>query len=95
MGSGESTTRRVSFGLDEDDRVRILRGVKVIQHPIILVYYVYYDNICFRVTLLRESAVKLPECPSVNGSSLGKQGTTLFQMSVISLKNMNIEIFRL
>ncbi|XP_051735489.1 MICOS complex subunit mic25a isoform X1 [Ctenopharyngodon idella] len=29
MGSGESTTRRVSFGLDEDDRVRILRGVKL------------------------------------------------------------------
>lgn len=29
MGSGESTSRRVSFGLDEDDRVRILRGVKL------------------------------------------------------------------
>uniref|UniRef100_A0A671RVJ9 MICOS complex subunit mic25a n=1 Tax=Sinocyclocheilus anshuiensis TaxID=1608454 RepID=A0A671RVJ9_9TELE len=29
MGSGESTPRRVSFGLDEDDRVRILRGVKL------------------------------------------------------------------
>ncbi|XP_072512657.1 MICOS complex subunit mic25a isoform X3 [Salminus brasiliensis] len=29
MGSGESTTRKVSFGLDEDDRVRILRGVKL------------------------------------------------------------------
>ncbi|KAL7864384.1 hypothetical protein AOLI_G00158040 [Acnodon oligacanthus] len=29
MGSGESTTRKVSFGLDEDERVRILRGVKL------------------------------------------------------------------
>ncbi|XP_030625425.1 MICOS complex subunit mic25a [Chanos chanos] len=29
MGSGESTTRKVSFGLDEDDTVRILRGVKL------------------------------------------------------------------
>ncbi|XP_076840291.1 MICOS complex subunit mic25a isoform X5 [Brachyhypopomus gauderio] len=29
MGSGESTTRRVSFGLDEDERVRVLRGVKL------------------------------------------------------------------
>lgn len=29
MGSGESTTRKVSFGVDEEDRVRILRGVKV------------------------------------------------------------------
>uniref|UniRef100_A0A3P8UY00 CHCH domain-containing protein n=1 Tax=Cynoglossus semilaevis TaxID=244447 RepID=A0A3P8UY00_CYNSE len=30
MGSGESTTRKVSFGVDDEDRVRILRGVKVI-----------------------------------------------------------------
>lgn len=29
MGSGESTTRKVSFGVDDEDRVRILRGVKV------------------------------------------------------------------
>ncbi|KAM3872185.1 MICOS complex subunit mic25a-like [Diretmus argenteus] len=29
MGSGESTTRKVSFGVDEEDRVRILRGVKL------------------------------------------------------------------
>ncbi|KAM6924931.1 MICOS complex subunit mic25a-like [Xenentodon cancila] len=29
MGSGESTTRRVSFGVDDEDRVRILRGVKL------------------------------------------------------------------
>uniref|UniRef100_A0A3B3SDT8 Uncharacterized protein n=1 Tax=Paramormyrops kingsleyae TaxID=1676925 RepID=A0A3B3SDT8_9TELE len=28
MGAGESSTRRVSFGLDEEDRVRILNGVK-------------------------------------------------------------------
>lgn len=42
MGSGESTTRRVSFGLDEDDRVRILRGVKVIQHPIFITFKSYW-----------------------------------------------------
>lgn len=29
MGSTESTTRKVSFGVDEEDRVRILRGIKV------------------------------------------------------------------
>ncbi|CAL8324895.1 unnamed protein product [Merluccius merluccius] len=29
MGSGDSSTRRVSFGVDEEDRVRILRGVKL------------------------------------------------------------------
>lgn len=29
MGSAESTTRKVSFGVDEEDRVRILRGIKV------------------------------------------------------------------
>ncbi|XP_017266936.1 MICOS complex subunit mic25a isoform X2 [Kryptolebias marmoratus] len=29
MGSGESTTRKVSFGVDDEDRVRILRGVKL------------------------------------------------------------------
>lgn len=29
MGSGESTTRKVSFGVDDEDRVRILRGIKV------------------------------------------------------------------
>ncbi|XP_066527223.1 MICOS complex subunit mic25a isoform X2 [Hoplias malabaricus] len=29
MGSGESTTRKVSFGVDEDESVRILRGVKL------------------------------------------------------------------
>ncbi|KPP79125.1 hypothetical protein Z043_101328 [Scleropages formosus] len=29
MGAGESATRKVSFGLDEDDRVRVLHGVKV------------------------------------------------------------------
>lgn len=29
MGSGESRTRKVSFGVDDEDRVRILRGVKV------------------------------------------------------------------
>ncbi|XP_048858458.1 MICOS complex subunit mic25a-like isoform X2 [Brienomyrus brachyistius] len=29
MGAGESSTRRVSFGLDEEDRVRILNGVKL------------------------------------------------------------------
>ncbi|XP_077402045.1 MICOS complex subunit mic25a-like isoform X2 [Vanacampus margaritifer] len=29
MGSGESTTRKVSFGMDDEDRVRILRGVKL------------------------------------------------------------------
>lgn len=29
MGSAESTTRKVSFGLDDGDTVRILRGVKV------------------------------------------------------------------
>ncbi|KAL2103877.1 hypothetical protein ACEWY4_000745 [Coilia grayii] len=29
MGSAESTTRRVSFGLDDGDTVRILRGVKL------------------------------------------------------------------
>ncbi|XP_054465641.1 MICOS complex subunit mic25a [Anoplopoma fimbria] len=29
MGSGESTSRRVSFGVDDEDRVRILRGVKL------------------------------------------------------------------
>ncbi|KAI1892304.1 hypothetical protein AGOR_G00131960 [Albula goreensis] len=29
MGSTESSTRKVSFGLDEDDRVRVLRGVKL------------------------------------------------------------------
>lgn len=30
MGLGESTTRKVSYGVDDEDRVRILRGVKVI-----------------------------------------------------------------
>ncbi|XP_020778100.1 MICOS complex subunit mic25a [Boleophthalmus pectinirostris] len=29
MGSGESRTRKVSFGVDDEDRVRILRGVKL------------------------------------------------------------------
>ncbi|XP_018580738.2 MICOS complex subunit mic25a-like isoform X2 [Scleropages formosus] len=29
MGAGESATRKVSFGLDEDDRVRVLHGVKL------------------------------------------------------------------
>ncbi|KAJ8260044.1 hypothetical protein GJAV_G00176430 [Gymnothorax javanicus] len=29
MGAGESTTRRVSFELDEDDRVKVLHGVKL------------------------------------------------------------------
>ncbi|XP_030063487.1 MICOS complex subunit MIC25 [Microcaecilia unicolor] len=29
MGGGESTSRRVSFGLDEADRVRVLRGVRL------------------------------------------------------------------
>ncbi|XP_077587444.1 MICOS complex subunit mic25a [Stigmatopora nigra] len=29
MGSGESTTRKVSFGMDDEDRVRILRGIKL------------------------------------------------------------------
>lgn len=29
MGSAESTTRKVSFGVDDEDRVRILRGIKV------------------------------------------------------------------
>ncbi|XP_024149420.1 MICOS complex subunit mic25a isoform X3 [Oryzias melastigma] len=29
MGSGESTTRKVSYGVDDEDRVRILRGVKL------------------------------------------------------------------
>ncbi|XP_029291813.1 MICOS complex subunit mic25a-like [Cottoperca gobio] len=29
MGSVESTTRKVSFGVDDEDRVRILRGVKL------------------------------------------------------------------
>ncbi|XP_023812112.1 MICOS complex subunit mic25a-like isoform X3 [Oryzias latipes] len=29
MGLGESTTRKVSYGVDEEDRVRILRGVKL------------------------------------------------------------------
>lgn len=29
MGSGESTTRKVSFGVDDENRVRILRGIKL------------------------------------------------------------------
>lgn len=29
MGSAQSTTRKVSFGVDEENRVRILRGIKV------------------------------------------------------------------
>ncbi|KAG7478433.1 hypothetical protein MATL_G00080270 [Megalops atlanticus] len=29
MGAGESSTRKVTFGLDEDDRVRVLHGVKL------------------------------------------------------------------
>ncbi|KAM9343211.1 MICOS complex subunit mic25a-like [Pholidichthys leucotaenia] len=29
MGSGESTTRKVSFGMDDEDRVRILRGIRL------------------------------------------------------------------
>ncbi|XP_061758475.1 MICOS complex subunit mic25a-like isoform X2 [Nerophis ophidion] len=29
MGSGESATRKVSFGVDDEERVRILRGVKL------------------------------------------------------------------
>lgn len=29
MGAGESRTRKVSFGVDDEDRVRILRGVKL------------------------------------------------------------------
>lgn len=29
MGSAHSTTRKVSFGVDEENRVRILRGIKV------------------------------------------------------------------
>ncbi|CAL9702518.1 unnamed protein product [Knipowitschia caucasica] len=29
MGSSESRTRKVSFGVDDEDRVRILRGVKL------------------------------------------------------------------
>ncbi|XP_056897572.1 MICOS complex subunit mic25a-like isoform X1 [Takifugu flavidus] len=29
MGSAESTTRKVSFGVDDEDRVRILRGIKL------------------------------------------------------------------
>uniref|UniRef100_A0A3P9K333 Coiled-coil-helix-coiled-coil-helix domain containing 6a n=1 Tax=Oryzias latipes TaxID=8090 RepID=A0A3P9K333_ORYLA len=29
MGLGESTTRKVSYGVDDEDRVRILRGVKL------------------------------------------------------------------
>uniref|UniRef100_A0A3B1K0F5 Coiled-coil-helix-coiled-coil-helix domain containing 6a n=2 Tax=Astyanax mexicanus TaxID=7994 RepID=A0A3B1K0F5_ASTMX len=29
MGSGESSTRKVSFGLDEDENVQVLRGVKL------------------------------------------------------------------
>ncbi|KAK6474050.1 MICOS complex subunit mic25-a-like [Huso huso] len=29
MGGSESTGRKVSFGLDEDDRVRVLHGIKV------------------------------------------------------------------
>lgn len=29
MGSGESSTRKVSFGLDEDEKVQVLRGVKL------------------------------------------------------------------
>lgn len=29
MGTGESRTRKVSFGVDDEDRVRILRGVKL------------------------------------------------------------------
>ncbi|CAJ1055284.1 MICOS complex subunit mic25a-like isoform X2 [Xyrichtys novacula] len=29
MGAGESTTRKVSFGVDDEERVRILRGVKL------------------------------------------------------------------
>lgn len=34
MGSAESTTRKVSFGVDEEDRVRILRGIKVMLPPL-------------------------------------------------------------
>ncbi|XP_041702403.1 MICOS complex subunit mic25a isoform X2 [Coregonus clupeaformis] len=29
MGSGQSATRKVSFGVDDEDRVRVLRGVKL------------------------------------------------------------------
>ncbi|XP_041130862.1 MICOS complex subunit mic25a-like isoform X2 [Polyodon spathula] len=29
MGGSESTSRKVSFGLDEDDRVRVLHGIKL------------------------------------------------------------------
>jgi hypothetical protein len=29
MGSGQGATRKVSFGVDDEDRVRVLRGVKV------------------------------------------------------------------
>lgn len=29
MGSGKSTSRKVSYGVDDEDRVRILRGVKL------------------------------------------------------------------
>lgn len=29
MGGSESTGRKVSFGMDEEDRVRVLRGVRV------------------------------------------------------------------
>ncbi|KAM4721884.1 MICOS complex subunit MIC25 [Rhinophrynus dorsalis] len=34
MGGSESTGRKVSFGMDEEDRVRVLRGVRLSDHVV-------------------------------------------------------------
>jgi len=92
MGSGESTSRRVSFGLDEDDRVRILRGVKVIQHQIFitfctgyvrlwLVLWDFIARICNRVNRM-----------SFNGrDTFRKMATMLLRMSVIISQIDNVK----
>ncbi|XP_067301867.1 MICOS complex subunit mic25a isoform X3 [Pseudorasbora parva] len=60
MGSGESTARRVSFGLDEDDRVRILRGVKLSEDVLQRMRNVSAD----------------PRPPANNKENLGQQAQT-------------------
>ncbi|KTG39058.1 hypothetical protein cypCar_00002596 [Cyprinus carpio] len=72
MGSGESTTRRVSFGLDEeDDRVRILRGVKVSQHPVFTTCYLPIIPLSEDVLQRMRNASADPRPPVNNKENLG------------------------
>uniref|UniRef100_A0A3Q3XNA4 CHCH domain-containing protein n=1 Tax=Mola mola TaxID=94237 RepID=A0A3Q3XNA4_MOLML len=60
MGSGESTTRKVSFGVDDEDRVRILRGVKLSEDVLQRMKGVA------NISLKRTSSTSIPEKDTVD-----------------------------